>query len=1523
MVRLRNEPQGPVAGFRLSPQQEHLWRQLAAGDLPARSSTLVGLEGALDGEALRTALTAVVQDHEILRTRYEQPTAGMPAVMVIEQKMPPEIVEHDLGSRAASVRADLLDRLLGDAAERDRSYAQGVEATLVRLSRHRHRLRIGVPALATDLTGLDNLVAALCRRYAAQRSREALEAPSLQYADVAEWLAGLAESPDAAPGRAFWRSAAAARRPQPRSAWLESPPAGETSLTRPVRGSLGARRVSEIERLAAGHGCSIEDFLLACWSVLLGRLSGGEPSEVAVLCDGRSFAELQELPGLLARYLPLTPSPAGRRSCAEALRDTRDALARIRPWQESFSPASELPSMAFDYLDAPRHRAAAGVSFAVLGRSWRLERSSLLLRCLRDPQDQRLELHAEPGSVSRQSADRTLERYLALVDRVLERPERLVGEIDVLTSAERRRLVADFNDTRHELPAAGTVVDRIEEQAERRPEGVAVRAPADTIRYGELSRRAARLGAHLRSRGVKRGVLVGICVERSVDMVVAVLAVLKAGGAFVPLDPSYPADRLGFMLSDADAAHVVTRRALAGRLPGTAELVCVDEPLPHTADALAASTARPEDLAYLIYTSGSTGLPKGVLVNHRGLLLSNLARADWYRESPERFLLLSPFSFDSSMVGIFWTLCAGGCLELVDESLQKDPAQLAEQIRQRRVSHLVTLPTFWGAILDLAGPGRLDLLRTVIVAGEPCPGRVVDLHRRLLPETRLCSEYGATETTIFSSVYDTRRQQAPIAPLGVPIAGASMYVVDRGLGPVPIGVPGEVCFGGPQISPGYWNRPALTAERFVPDPFGGEPGARLFRSGDLARHLESGDLEFLGRADNQVNIRGFRVEPEEIEVALAAHRSVAAAAVVAYSPDGEATGRRLVAYLEPAADGPAPASELREHLRESLPEHMVPTRFEILDRLPRTPSGKLDRHALPTPSSRPPTAGRQGAGAITDPTQRLLAGIWADVLGLDSVGVDENFFELGGDSILSIQIVSRARQEGLALTPLLVFEHQTIAELATRLEAAGETVAEQGMITGELPPTPVQRWFCDLDVPRRSHWNMPLLLELPREIPTGILGAAARALLTHHDALRSRLSRHGKLWRLRLAGAVGDVPVDVEPLADVPREELRRALEERARPYQRALDLETGPLTRMLVFTRGRGERPLLLWIAHHLAVDVVSWQVLREDLETAIGQLAGGREVRLPPKTTSFKHWAEALERRARSPELGAELKLWRRRLDAAPARVPRDHREPAGGNVEGSLAAVRTELSRAATEILVRGIPRVCGGQISDGLLAAVAQAAIEWVGGDSLRVEVEGHGRDEELEDGIDLSRTVGWFTSFHPVVLQRPAGDDPFDAVRSVREAFREVPGRGMGYGLLRYLRQDSAELEELRRRPPADIVFNYMGRFSRTPSGSGEIRLAGDSFDFAYDRDPEARRGHVLESSAFILDGRLHLSWAYSENLHRRSTIEKLVEAQAAWLRGLARRLDAAVAEPAAAEFGWDRADVEAISAAIERTRGPA
>jgi amino acid adenylation domain-containing protein/non-ribosomal peptide synthase protein (TIGR01720 family) len=856
----------------------------------------------------------------------------------------------------------------------------------------------------------------------------------------------------------------------------------------------------------------------------------------------------------------------------------------------------------------------------------------------------------------------------------------------------------------------------------------------------------------------------------------------------------------------------------------------------------------PDNLAYIIYTSGSTGMPKGVAVRHRPVInLIDWVNKTFHVNSSDRILFITSFCFDLSVYDIFGLLAAGGSIQIASESLVKNPQQLVHTLYNQPITFWDSAPAAFQQLVTFLQSSPSSSLRLVFLSGDWIPVTLPDTIKEAFPNTQVIALGGATEATVWSNYYPIEEvsPQWTSIPYGKPIQNAKYYILDEHLNSCPIGVPGFLYIGGECLASGYANDPKQTSQKFIPFT-----DARLYHTGDLARYLADGNIEFLGRIDNQVKLRGFRIELGEIEATLSQHEAVKEAVVLLLNQEDNP---RLAAYVTLATPIDEVANVLRTWLKTRLPEYMLPASFTVLDKLPLTPNGKIDRNALPAPD----LSTKNYEAPRTDIEQRLVK-VWSQVLKQTQIGIFDNFFEQGGDSILSIQIVAQARAVGLELSPRDLFQHQTIAELASVVQKLASFEIEQGPVTGQVPLTPIQQAFFARQPIEPWHFNQAILLAVPASINEVALQQALTMILQHHDALRLRYQKIDDHW-LGWHDAISPPPYHIEDLSHLSKEPQMQALQKRADFWQASLNLETGPLVRLVLFHLGNESR--LLWCIHHLAVDGVSWRILLEDLQTAYHQAVANQPICLPPKTSAFKAWAEHLFNWKDSELFATQTEYWLKLRQSTP--LPIDN--PTGRNRMIDSQQYTIRFAADLTTRLLTEVPAAYRTQINDLLLTALMLTLHDWTGETRYLIDLESHGRTQLFEE-IDLSRTVGWFTALHTLSLQLPFITDLGIALKATKEQLRQVPYDGVGYGVLRYLCQETL--------PQAQILFNYLGQFDQSVSQS-EWHFATE--DRGTISSLQNERDYLLEINGQTINSCLSLTFRYSGEQYQASTIQTLAD----------------------------------------------
>ncbi|AFZ01580.1 non-ribosomal peptide synthetase [Calothrix sp. PCC 6303] len=1665
-----------------------------------------------------------------------------------------------------------------------------------------------------------------------------------------------------------------------------------------------------LERFSQKSGVTLFMTLLTAFNTLLYRYTGQDDIVVGSAIANRNWAESEGIIGLFVNTLALRTQIDDNPSFSELLTQVRDMtlaayahqdlpfeklveelqperdLSRNPLFQVWFAlhnlpiPTLQLGDLTLTPIEVETGTAQFDLSLDIYigeqGLTGAIEYSSELF---------------EAATIARM-----VEHFQTLLNGIVVNSQTKLSEVPLLTATEKQQLLIEWNQTQTAIVESQSLHEVFTQQVEKTPDAIAIIVGGESLTYQQLNHKANQLANYLQKLGVSSGTLVGISLEKSLEMIIGIFGILKAGGAYIPIDPTYPVERVALILKDAQLPILLTQQSLVDQLPAhDAEVICLDTNWEAIASGSSDYIHYSSSLAYIIYTSGSTGEPKGVCCQHLGVL--NLL-ADIDRRQPlkagDLCSLWTSFSFDVSVYEIFSALLFGATLYIVPEEIRSDSQGFFLWLRTHQITSAYIPPFMLPVLANYLEQSATNLpLRRLLVGVEPILEQTLTAISDRIPDLHIINGYGPTEATICTTLYSlpSQQKQQRYTPIGKPINNSQIYLLDSHLQPVPIGIPGEIYIGGINLAQGYLNRPELTNEKFILNPFETLKSTCLYKTGDIARYLADGNLEFIGRSDYQVKIRGFRIELGEIESVLQQHPSVQDTVVI--TREDLTNDKKIVAYVVPKSPNnhhfeteyisdleilydqfyswqfseqdpsinlrvwtsrytnqPLPAAEIiecventverilalqpqhvleigcgtglilsrvaphcqhycgvdisataleylqqllsqrqpellskvsliqgiahnlteiqqkdfdviilneiiqnfpsidylvtvlehavsilkpggriflggvrslqlleafhagvqlyqapsdlnlidfKKRIQESLqaenelvispkffsnlqqdlpqisdvqiqlkggchhneltqfkydvilnlgqrnyqpesqiyldwqqekflvadiqnllqnqpqtlkisnisnariskelktldllktadesttieqlkatlanisttgidphefwqiadlfgytakiswsensqegnydvvfeknistnhqeekhqqiasdtslspeswsifanqplqqkqelqlisqlrnfaqtkfPEYMLPQFFVILPSLPLTVNGKIDRKALPKPER----TAIKGENKFTSPrssNEEILAQIWTQVLGLEAVGIYDNFFELGGDSILSIQVVAQANQQGLQLTPKQIFQHQTIAELATVVGSNEAIEAEQGLVTGNVPLTPIQHWFFAQNFSQPEHYNQPNLLIVPANINSELLPQVIHELLIHHDVLRSQFTNTDSGWQQVNTQPNTEIPFIQIDLSTFSTKEQQSEITLIAEKLQSSLNLTTGSLVKVALFNLGKNQSSRLLFVIHHLLVDGVSWRILLEDFQTAYNQLSHKLTIQLPAKTTSYQHWAKSLLTYAQSSQLESELDYWLRQFPEKNTCLPVDF--PQGINSVKSSAQICNSLDEAETQNLLHDLPSAYRTQINEILLTALAQTFTNWTGNNTLLIDLEGHGREPIFAD-IDLSRTVGWFTSIFPVCLNFGETNDIIQELKVVKEQLRQIPNQGIGYGLLRYLGREEIA-QKLAKLPRPQVIFNYLGQFNQISQQPEFLTLAPESI--GSEQSSQATRSHLLEINCFVVNNKLQIEWNYSQELYHSNTIQNLAQGFVEALRSL-------------------------------------
>ena len=1534
----------------LSLVQQGLWilHQLDPAGTAYHIAGGVSIIGALDRPALQQAFDTLAARHDALRSVFYA-VDGQPRQRLLAAT-PVKIDYYDFSASDAETAQNQAGRVAEAAARQPFDLEHGLlwRICLVRLpavgDKPVHELSLSLHHLIADGWSLNRLLAEFAELYAATLNHRAPQLPGLpiRHADFAVWQRSWLEAGESQRQLAYWRERLGGEQPIIELPYNRPRPTEPSQRGGRVGFALSEPLSHAIQQLAQQNNATVFMVLLAAFKVLLYRYSGQTDLRIGLPLANRSRLESQNLIGYFVNTVVM-------RSNLDSRQSFNVFLAQVK---HNLLEAQAHPDLPFEFLvDAlrPERRLGQNPLFQILINHQQQDISALQLHSgwqiqaiARDNGAAQFDLSLDTEQNSNglicgfftyatdlfdATTIQTLAgHYQQLLAQLAAQSGITIAAQPLLTAAEQAQLDA-WNVWTKTYDERTPVQALIQRQCEQQADAVALICGEQTLSYQDLEQQANRLAHRLMELGVQAESRVALLLPRGPEAIVAMLAVLKSGGAYLPLDPEQSGERLAELITDAGVRVAISLSSSAivkvannelhwhsayptGRQPlitpspaGEGEknqsalapiLLSLDETdlsdYPSTAPAV---TIHPEQLAYLILTSGSTGKPKSVAVAHGALARHCLAIAERYEVKREDTALhFAAFTFDAAMEQWLVPLINGCRLVIRDELWSAEQAY--HTLIEQGVSWFEMPPAYLTEIARWAEQQGLSLpLRACSVGGEAVSKENLAQIRRVVGEAPIVNGYGPTETLITPLVWIAHKNTAcdtAYAPIGTGVGERALYILDKDLNPLPLGAIGELYIGGPCLARGYYGRPDLTAERFIPDPFAAD-GGRLYRTGDLVRFRADGNVDYFGRGDHQIKLRGFRIELGEIEAQVLSHPAVSEAVALA---DGEGSDKRLLVYA--VCVGEVAAGDLKRYLQSRLPDYMIPAQILLLGKLPRLTSGKLDRKALP----KPVWAVRNHYRAPETDAECALSEIWQQVLGVDRVGINDNFFELGGDSILSIRVVSRAREAGWLITPRELFLHQTVAGLAATAQPARQSVDSSMAVAGEAALSPIQVQFFQNDVPNRQHWNLSLLLQARRPLDETKLERALQSLINHHDSLRLRYRLEDGAWRQYYADLEAGSAADVlwrryaQDSAEV---------ESIANQVQRSLDLQHGPLLRAVFIRIADGSQRLLL-VVHHLVVDGVSWRILLEDLQG----LYNGDQA-LPAKTASFKHWTQRLQDYTDSDALNRQLPYWLTLAEAGANELPRDFPQDAG-----CFADARTLSQTFSDEItrqLLQKAPAAYRTRVNDLLLTALARVLCRWSGRDRVLVELESHGREDLFED-TDLSRSVGWFTSVYPVCLS--AIVDTGAAIKIIKEQLRSVPDGGLGFGVLKYLAEPVVQAQ-LARLPQPRVSFNYFGQFDAEQAlFEAAPETAGD------DRDPSVPLQCWLEINAQVLAGELELRWRYSENQYRAETVQGLLEAYRAELTALVEHCLSGAKGATPADFtlaGLSQLQIDALPVSIE------
>jgi amino acid adenylation domain-containing protein/non-ribosomal peptide synthase protein (TIGR01720 family) len=1470
----------------LSFNQESLWLlDQIGGSIAYHEYAGFKLEGKLQVSAMEKALQTIINRHQVLRTvireedgqAYQQVLDSASWQMTLIEDVPfaegrPELEKYitDLVHTPFDLANDVMLRV-----------------HLLRFAPEKYLLVLTIHHIAFDGWSAGIIFQELVTLYAAFAAGTIPQLPELgmQYTDYAITQRNYLQGEILEHKLGYWKDKLKGIEP------LNLP----ADYLRPVmQSSRGARYyfqldqqlTGKLQQLSREQGATLFMTLLAAFKVLLYRHSGQGDICIGTSIAGRSQEQEEALIGFFVNTLALrsdlSDNPAFTTLLARIRQTTLEAYehqdapfekvveAVVKERDMSRTPLFQVMFELFNTPDAPV------LSFGDMQLSAaKITHTTALFDLIfaMKENEQGLSGYIEycTDLFTAGTIDRMAGHFEQLLRAVVAAPTQHIALLPMLTSSELLLLLGSFSGYGQVYDKEETAVSLFAAQVAQNPEAIALISGTEVLSYGALDARSNQLAHYLRDKGVQADSLVAVCTGRGFEMLVAILGIWKAGGAYIPVDPSYPQDRVSFILEDSGAGIVVTTRAAMSNLGTGAFLIVLDEEAAISQCPVTAVAVQPEakDLCYIIYTSGSTGKPKGAMIEHRGMLNHLYAKInDLHMDASTVVAYTASYTFDISVWQMFSALLCGGSTVIYNEDEVLQPSVLMGAVDRHQVTILELVPSYLGAVLQEDLNVKLQQLQYLLVTGEAVSRHVLagwfghEQYKRI----PVVNAYGPTEASddiTHHFMYEVPASHS--VPVGKPVQNMYIYIVDASMQLCPVGVTGEICVAGIGVGRGYINRPELTARQFINDPFGGDSSVRMYRTGDLGHWLSDGTVAYTGRIDDQVKIRGYRIELGEIESVLQHSGLVQQAVVMARTdPSGN---KRLVGYIVPEPQ--VKKETIINYLKEQLPEYMVPSLWVSLTTIPLTANGKIDRKGLPDPDMGALTADVYVA-PVTE-TEQVLAGIWQDLLGLGQAGIRDNFFSLGGDSIIAIQVVSRSKRSGYELQPKDIFLHQTIAELAavadSRKGRSAVSKGEQGLLTGTAPLLPIQQWFFEQEPEEHTaihHYNQSVLFTLDKSIGKEALNTVLYRLQEQHDALRFRYSKADDTWQQHYGDRYSSiVEEDFSQAAD---ENLADKITSCSSYYQGSLDIGTQDVLRMVwIRTPEAVPHNRLLIAVHHLAIDGVSWRILLEDMEQLLQAVVDKEAVSPEAKTSSYRQWYNRLEQYGKGKRLQEQRRYWQQAMQQG-YRLPVDH----DYKEQVLVADSRTYtlgLDTVLTRHLLHDVSKAYNTVINDILMAGLASSLTAWSKEQGVVIGLEGHGR-EDIGGEIDTSRTIGWFTSLYPVLLNTTDCNSEANLIKSIKEQLRSIPDKGLGYGVLKYINKDQA----LQQPDPWTLVFNYLGQLDNATSQSQWLGMAaehaGPSEGQAYPlRDQVSITGRVQ-------DGVLYFDWVYSGRHYEPATIEK-------------------------------------------------
>ncbi|MEN2438711.1 plipastatin non-ribosomal peptide synthetase PpsC [Bacillus sp. JR_21] len=1451
--------------YPVSSAQKRIYvlQQLEDGGTGYNMPAVLELEGKLNLERMDRAFKELIKRHESLRTAFEQDAGGDP-VQRIHDEVPFTLQPTALGERTEQEAAAAFIKPF------DLSQAPLFRAQIVKVSDERHLLLVDMHHIISDGVSVNILI----REFGELYNNRRLPALRIQYKDYAVWQEGFKTGDAYKTQEAYWLKQLEGELPVLDLPADHARPPVRSFAGDKVSFTLEPEVASGLHKLARENGSTLYMVLLAAYTAFLSRLSGQEDIIVGSPIAGRPHKDLEPILGMFVNTLALRTRPEGGKPFVQYLQEVRETA--LEAFEHQDYPFEEL----VDKLELTRDMSRNPL-FDVMFVLQNMDQESLELNelCLKPAAhnghqtskfDLTLYTQEQPRGLltfqmefstdlyKKKTIEKWLQYFINMLLSIIKDNKAALGTINILNEDETHYLIHELNRTKIDYPRNETISRLFEMQAEQTPNAVAIVSDTQVFTYEDMNSWANQIASVLQIKGVGPDSVVALLTGRTPELIAGMLGILKAGGAYLPIASDLPVERIAYMLSDSGAALLLQSEKTEKQLLDIeCEQIIIEDIQKQGKTKNVDSSAGPHSLAYIIYTSGSTGKPKGVMIEQRSVIRL-VKNSNYITFTPEdRLLMTSSIGFDVGSFEIFGPLLNGAALHLSDQQTFLDSHQLKRYIEHQGITTIWLTSSLFNHLTE-QNEQTFSQLKHLIIGGEALSPSHVNRIRNVCPEVSIWNGYGPTENTTFSTCLHIQKTYELSIPIGRPVGNSTAYILNQWGVLQPVGAVGELCVGGDGVARGYLGRPDLTKEKFVKNPF--VPGDRLYRTGDLARWLPDGTIEYVGRIDDQVKVRGYRVELGEIETALRQIDGVKEAAVLART--AQTGSKELFGYISVKAG--TDAEQVRSLLARSLPNYMIPAYIIEMETLPLTSNGKLNRKALPEPNF----TSKQTYAPPRNDLEDQLALIWQEVLGIQRIGIEDSFFELGGDSIKALQVSARLGRYGLSLQVSDLFRHPKIKDLSPFIRKS-ERIIEQGPVQGDVPWTPVQQWFFSQDIEERHHFNQSVMLFHSGRLSENALRPALKKLAEHHDALRMVYRNDDRRW-IQINQGIHESQLYSLRISDLSQSESgwETQIKQEVADLQQSINLQEGPLLHAALFKTLTGD--YLFLAIHHLVVDGVSWRILLEDLSAGYKQAAAGQTIQLPPKTDSYQEYARRIQEYAQSSKLIREEAYWRSVEEQQAAELP--YEIPHHVNIDFSKRdSLSFSLTEADTAVLLQNVNHAYGTDTQDILLTAASLAICEWTGGSKLRIAMEGHGREHILPE-LDISRTVGWFTSMYPALISfENHRDELGTSVKTVKDTLGRIPNKGVGYGMLKYLTHPENKSITFSKTP--EISFNYLGQFNDIER---QDTFRPSSLGSGKDITHTWKREQIIEMSAMAADKKLHFNLSYPPARFHKNTMEQLI-----------------------------------------------